>query len=254
MVIQIRYTHPADGLVEQELSYQDEPFTVGRSEDCTVCLPPSELSRLALVIEEPEEKRLRIKGGQRFGYVLVTRADGVRKATLDLDEELICGAGTYQVLLRTTAEDLLTVEVRVSEKQRIIEPGALTMGLWSRHQVFDPTPEDDWRWLAVLAAVATQTKARRKGDALKSLAKAWHAGDWHANLQGKLDKVLQQLGHPPGSDKLDAIANEVLSSGVVQAADYLAFRDEVQRRALSYLSRAEIGLLGWGYLARGDRK
>ena len=212
MVIQIRYADPADGLlVERELSYQDEPFTVGRSDDCTVCFSKSELSRLALVIEEPEEKRLRVKGGQRYGYVLVTRSDGVRKATLDLDEELTCGAGTYQVLLRTTAEDLLTVEVRVSEKQRIIEPGALTRGAWSRQQVFDPTPEDDWRWLAVLATVATQTKARHKGDAVQSLAMAWHGGHWPANLQGKLDKVLQQLAYRgSGSNKLDAIATEVL--------------------------------------------
>lgn len=253
MVIQIKFAHPDDGRrVDLELSYEDEPFTVGRSEDCTVCLPPSELSRFALVIEEPEERRLRIKGGQRYGYVQVMRADGVRKATLDLNEEFVCGAGTYHVLLRTTSEELLAVEVTVSEKQRIIEPGAITIGMWTRRQVFDPTPEDDWRWVAVLATVVAQTNARRKGHALELLAKAWHGGNWHANVQGRLDKVLEHLGYRgSSSNKLDAIASEVLNSGAVQAVDYLAFRDEVQRRALSYLSRADIGSLGWGYLARG---
>lgn len=253
MVIEIKFEHPDDGRqVDLALSYEDEPFTVGRSEDCTVPLSPSELSRFALVIDEPEETRLRIKCGQRYGYVQVTREDGVRKATLAHREEFVCGAGTYRVLLKTASQELLAVEVIVGDRQRVVEPGVVTTGMWNRRQLFDPTPEDDWRWLAVLATVVAQTNARRKDDALKLLAKAWHGGDWHANVQGKLDKVLEHLGHRgSGSNKQEAIASEVLSSGVIQPADYVAFRQEVQRRALNQLNRADIGLLGWGYLARG---
>lgn len=253
MVIEIKYQHPDDGRPNiVELSYDDEPFTVGRSEECTVSLPPSELSRFALVIEEPEETRLRIKGNQRYGYVQVTRADGERKATLGHGEELVCGAGTYCVLLRTATEELLVLEVSVPARARVMQPGALTVGMWSRSHLFNPTPEGDWRWLAALATVVAQTPARRKGEALDQLAKAWHDGDWSANMQSRLDKVLERLGlRPSGTNKLDAIASEVRSSGVIQAADYSAFRNEVQRRALNHLSRAEIGLLGWGYLARG---
>lgn len=256
MVIQIKFEHPDGGpQVTLERSYKDEPFTVGRAEECTVSLRPSDLSRFALVIEEPVEKRLRIKGGQRYGYVSVTREDGVRKATLGLDEEFVCGAGTYHVLLKATSDELLAVEVTVSEQQRVVKPGAVTVGIWNRRQVFEPTPEEDWRWVAALATVVAQSNARRKGDALELLARAWHDGDWRANVQGRLDKVLERLGYRgSGSNKLDAVASEVLSSGVIQPADYLAFRDEVQRRALNYLSRADVGSLGWGYLARGDRR
>ena len=253
MVIEIKFEHPDDGRqVDLALSYQDEPFTVGRSEDCTVSLTPSELSRFALVIEEPEERRVRIKCGQSYGYVQVTREDGVRKATLDLGEEFVCGAGTYRVLLKTASKELLTVEVIVGDRQRVVEPGVVTIGMWNRRQLFNATPEEEWRWLAALATVVAQSHARRKGEALDLLAKAWHGGDWNANVQGRLDKVLDRLGYRgSGINKLEAIATEVLSSGVIQRADYVAFRHEVQRRALNQLDRADIGRLGWGYLTRG---
>lgn len=253
MVIEIKYEQPDDGSrVAMELSYEDEPFTVGRSEACTVTLSPAELSRFALVIAEPEETRLKIQGWQRYGYVQVTRADGVRKATLAHGDEFVCGAGTYSVLLRTASEDLLTVDVIVMDRPRVVQPGVITTGMWNRKQMFDPTPEEDWRWLAALATVAAQTNARHKGNALAALATAWHGGSWNANMQGRLDKVLERLGYRgSGIDKQQAIASEVRSSGVIQPADYMAFREEVQRRALNHLSRAEIGLLGWGYLTKG---
>ncbi len=253
MVIEITYEHPDDGSrVALESSYEDEPFTVGRSEACTVTLPPTWLSRFALVIAETEDTRLKIQSGQRFGYVQVTRADGERKATLAYRDEFVCGAGTYSVLLRTASEEVLELNVIVMGSRRMVEPGMITIGMWNRKQIFDPTPEEDWRWLAALATVVAQTNARHKGNALKSLATAWHGGNWNANMQGRLDKVLERLGYRgSGIDKQQAIASEVRSSGVIQQADYMAFREEVQLRALKNLSRAEIGLLGWGYLTRG---
>lgn len=127
----------------------------------------------------------------------------------------------------------------------------VTVGMWNRKQIFDPTPEEDWRWLAALATVAVQTNARHKGKALAALATAWHGGNWNANIQRRLDKVIDSLRPAEVGDKQQAIASVVRSSGVIQPADYLAFRDEAQRRALKHLSRAEIGLLGWGYLTRG---
>lgn len=253
VAIEIRYLLPDDGGWHQvSLSYEDEPFTVGRSDGCSVRFHQTEVSRFALVIEEPTETRLRIQGNQRYGYVQVNRSDGTRKATLGHGEEFLCGAGSYDVLLRTATEELLSVKVSVPESPSARQVGALTVGSWSRHQLLNPTPDDDWRWLAALATVVAQTSARRKGDALDQLATAWHGGHWPANVQGRLDKVLDRLAlRLPGTNKLDAIASEVRSSGVIQSADYSAFRGEVQRRALQRLSRAEIGLLGWGYLARG---
>lgn len=252
-MIEVSYQHPDDRswrLVN--LSYEDEPFTVGRSDVCSVWFPQSGVSRFALVIEEPTETRLRIQGNQRYGYVQVNRSDGARKATLGHGEEFLCGAGSYNVLLRTGTEELLSVTVSVPESPGARQMGTLTVGLWDRHHLLNPTPEDDWRWLAALATVVAQTSARRKGDALEQVATAWHGGHWPANVQGRLDKVLDRLGlRLPGINKLDAIASEVRNSGVIAAADYSAFRGEVQRRALQHLSRAEIGLLGWGYLARG---
>lgn len=252
MVIEIKYQH-RDGYPNKvDLSYEGEPFTVGRSPECTVALDQPNLSRFALVIEEPEETRVRIKSNQRYGYVQVTREDGERKATLGLGEEFACGAGTYRVQLRTAAEEVLAVEVTVPARLRVMQPGALTVGMWSRSQLFNPTPEDDWRWLAALATVVAQTSARRKGEALDQLATAWQGGSWPANVQNRLDKVLRRLGlHASRINKLDSIAAEVRSSGVIQAVDYSDFRNEVQRRALIHLSRGEIGLLGWGYLAGG---
>ena len=74
MVIEIKYKHPDDGSgVARELSFDDEPFTVGRSETCTVALSPTDLSRVALLITEPEDTRLKIESRQRGGYVQVTR-------------------------------------------------------------------------------------------------------------------------------------------------------------------------------------
>lgn len=247
-MIEIKFEHPDEGPGHTELSYDDEPFTVGRSEDCTVSLPTDQLSRLALVIK-PEGMRLKIWCGQRFGYVHVTRDDGVRKATLHGDEEFGCGAGTYRVLLRTAAEEVFTAEVSVGERQRILEPGVITTGMWSHRQLFDPTPEDDWRWFAALVTVVAQSNARHKGKALGLLAKAWHYGDWNGHVQKRLDKVIEKLAYTePGANKQDAIAFHVRSAGLIQPADYVAFRDEVQSRARTHLSRADIGLLGWSYL------
>jgi len=252
-VIEIKYKHPDDGSgVAWELSYDDEPFIVGRSETCTVTLPPTDLSRLALLIAEPEETRLKVESWQRVGFVQVTRADGERKATLTYGDELVCGAGTYSLLLRTASTAVLEVTVVVPERPRMVEPGMVTVGMWNRKQIFDPTPEEDWRWLAALATVAAQTNTRHKGKALAALAAAWHDGNWNANMQGRLDKVLDHLGYRgSGIDKQQAIASLVRSSGVIQPAEYTAFREEVQRRAVQHLSRADIGLLGWGYLTRG---
>ncbi|KRA37929.1 MULTISPECIES: FHA domain-containing protein [unclassified Nocardioides] len=252
MVIEISFEDPnGGGHVHKELSYENEPFTVGRSDACSVSLPPVELSRFALVIEAHEDRRVKIKCGQSYGYVQVTREDGVRKATLELGEEFSCGAGTFRVLLKTASAEILTVEVVLKDSQQRIEPGVITVGMWSRQHLFAPTPEEDWRWVAGLATVVAQTNAARKGEALDLLAKAWHSGEWHANVQGRLDKVLERLGYRGAGNKLEAISSEVLSSGVIDAKDYRAFRDEVQRRALNYLSRADIGKLGWGYLVRG---
>lgn len=252
-MIEIEYKHPDNGSrVVRTLSYHDEPFTVGRAETCTVTLPPTDLSRHALQIAEPAETRLKVESWQRYGFVQMTRADGERKATLAYGDELVCGAGTYSLLLRTASTTALEVTVVVPERPRMVEPGMITVGKWNRSQIFDPTPEEDWRWLAALATVAAQTNARHKGKALTALAAAWHHGNWNANMQGRLDKVLDRLGHGgTGIDKQQAIASFVRSSGVIQAADYTAFRDEVQRRAIQYLSRGDIGLLGWGYLTRG---
>ena len=134
----------------------------------------------------------------------------------------------------------------------MVEPGMVTVGMWNRRQIFEPTPEDDWRWLAALATVAAQTHARDKGKALKALATAWYDGNWKANLQTRLDKVIGQLQLAgSGVDKQAAIASLVRSSGVIQPADYVAFREEVQRRAIQHLDRPAIGLLGWGYLRKG---
>ena len=124
--------------------------------------------------------------------------------------------------------------------------------MWSRAQIFDPTPEADWRWLAALTAVAAQTKAQQQGKALTALATAWHEGTWKANLQKRLDKVIDHLGlAAAGVDKQPAIASWVINSGVIQPADYVAFRDEVRRRALRHLSREEIGQLRWGRFTGG---
>lgn len=251
-MIEIKYKDPDDGRdVVREWSYDDRPFIVGRSETSTVAFAPTDLSRFALLIAEHADTRLKIECRQRAGYVQVTRADGVRKATLADGDELLCGAGTYTVLLRTASQDILETTVVVPDRPRIVNPGIVTVGMWSRSQIFNPTPEEDWRWLAALTTVAVRTKARHPGKALQALAKAWHDGKWNANMQGRLDKVIDRLRIAEVDDKQQAIAAFVRSSGVIQPADYVAFRDEVQRRALLHLDRAEIGLLNWGYLTRG---
>jgi hypothetical protein len=250
MVMELKYMDPNDGRpVVREWSYDDEPFKVGRSGTSTVVLSPTDVSRVALLIAEHEDTRLKIACRQRGGYVQVTREDGVRKATLADGDELICGAGTYSVLLRTASQDILEITVVVADRPRMVNPGMVTVGMWNRKQIFEPTPENDWRWLAALTTVAAQTKARHQGNALRALAAAWHDGNWKANLQTRLDKVIGQL-HLTGSgvDKQAAIASFVRSSGVIQPADYVAFREEVQRRAIQHLDRPDIGLLGWGDL------
>ena len=250
MVMEIKYKDPDDGsAVVREWSYDDEPFKVGRSGTSTVALSPTDVSRVALLIAEHEDTRLKIECRQRGGYVQVTREDGVRKATLADGDELICGAGTYSLLLRTASQDILEITVVVADRPRMVKPGMVTVGMWNRKQIFDPTPEEDWRWLAALATVAAQTNARHKGKALEALAAAWHDGNWNANTQGRLDKVIGQLQLAgSGVDKQAAIASFVRSSGVIQPADYVAFREEVQRRAIQQLDRPDIGLLGWGDL------
>ncbi len=133
------------------------------------------------------------------------------------------------MLLRTAAEEVFTAEVSVGESQRILEPGVITTGMWSHRQLFDPTPEDDWRWFAALVTVVAQTNARHKGKALDLLAKAWHYGDCNGHVQKRLDKVIEKLAYTePGANKQDAIAFQVRSAGLIQTADYVAFRDEVQ--------------------------
>lgn len=252
MIMEIKYKDPNDGsAVVRKWSYDDEPFQVGRSEMSTVVLSPGEVSRAALRIAQHEEARLKIMCQQRGGYVQVTR-DGVHKATLAAGDELICGAGTYKVQLRTASKDILEITVVVTtDRPRMVNPGVVTVGMWNRRQIFEPTPEDDWRWLAALTTVLAKTKARQKTDALMDLADAWHAGDWKANLQNRLDKVISQLDLAgSGVDKQTAIATFVRNSGVIQPADYLAFRDEVQRRAVLHLDRPRLGLLGWGDLTR----
>lgn len=255
MVIELRYADP-DGSrpVIREWAFHNEEFTVGRSEGSTVALSPTDLnlSRTALVISEVEGLRVKIECNQRPGYVRVTRIDGEHKATLNRGDELVCGAGEYMVLLRTASKDVLELRVAVSGRPTMPELGVLTQGMWSRSQIFDPTPEVDWRWLAALTAVAAQTKAQHQGKALTALATAWYGGTWKANLQKRLDKVIEHLGLVgTGVDKQTAIASWVISSGVIDPADYLAFRDEVRRRALLHLRREEIGLLNWGRFARG---
>ena len=252
-MIELRYTEPGDATaVVREWAFHNEEFTVGRSEASTVSLSPADLSRTALIISEVEGLRVKIECNQRPGYVRVTRADGEHKATLNRGDELICSAGAYTVLLRTASQDVLEVRVGVRDRPKIVEPGMLTQGMWSRAEIFDPTPEADWRWLAALTAVAAQTKAQHQGKALTALASAWYEGTWKANLQKRLDKVIDHLGLAGiGIDKQSAIASWVTTSGVIQPADYLAFRHEVRRRALLHLNREDIGLLNWGRFTRG---
>jgi hypothetical protein len=255
MVIELRYADPNDGTpVVREQAFHNEEFTVGRSEASTVALSPTDLnlSRTALVISEVEGLRVKIECNQRPGYVRVTRADGEHKATLNRGDELVCGAGAYTVLLRTASQDVLEVRVGVPGRPSMPELGILTQGMWSRSQIFDPTPEADWRWLAALTAVAAQTRAQHQGKALTALATAWHGGAWKANLQKRLDKVIDHLGLVgSGIDKQPAIASWVISSEVIDPADYLAFRHEVRGRALQQLKREDIGLLNWGRFTRG---
>ena len=67
-----------------------------------------------------------------------------------------------------------------------------------------------------------------------------------------MDKVIDHLGLTgAGIDKQPAIASWVINSGVIQPADYLAFRHEVRRKALLHLNREEVGLLNWGRFTRG---
>ena len=71
-------------------------------------------------------------------------------------------------------------------------------------------------------------------------------------LEGWDDKVIDHLGLAgSGVDKQLAIASWVINSEVIDPADYLAFRQEVRRRALLHLKREDIGLLNWGRFARG---
>jgi hypothetical protein len=254
-VIELRYTAPDDGApVVREWSFHNEEFTVGRSATSTVALSPTDLtlSRTAMMISEVEGLRVKIECNQRPGYVRVTRADGEHKATLNRGDELVCSAGTYTVMLRTASQDTFEVRVAVPDRPSMPAPGMLTQGMWSRAQIFDPTPEADWRWLAALTAVTAQTRARQQGKALTALATAWHHGTWKANLQKRLDKVIDHLELTgAGIDKQQAIASWVINSAVIQPADYLDFRHEVRRRALLHLSREDIGLLNWGRFTRG---
>lgn len=251
-MIEISFDHPDGGQrVVLGTSEESGSFTMGRSSDCSLVLAPAELSRCALTIAEAEDDQVQITGGQRYGYVQVTRADGVRKATLAVGEEVVFGAGTYRVVLRTSTADVLSLDVRVTARRRNEMLGVQTVGMWSRAQIFQPTPEDDFRWLAALAAVVAHTPAKRKGDALGKVARAWHAGDWPANLQRRLDKVREHLDlADTGGNKQDEIASWVHTTGVIQSADFAAFTEEVKRRAADNLSRADMGLLGWGRYAR----
>jgi hypothetical protein len=255
-VIEIGFDHPDDGQpVVLGTSKESGSFTVGRSPDCSIVLTQGELSRCAMTIAEAEHDQVRITGGQRYGYVQVTRSDGVRKATLAAGEEVVCGGGTYRIVLRTSTADVLSLELRVTVRMRNELPGVQTVGRWSRPQIFEPTREDDVRWFAALAAVIAHTPARRKGDALAMVARAWCGGDWSASVPRKLDKVRKHLGlADTGANKQDEIASWVHATGVIASAEFAAFTDEVKKRAADNLSRAEMGHLGWGRYARERQK
>jgi hypothetical protein len=251
-MIEISFDHPDNGQpVVLGTSKESGSFTVGRSSDCSLVLSPAELSRCAVTIAEADDDHACITGGQRWGYVQVTRADGVRKATLAAGEQVVCGDGAYRVEVRTSTANALSLRLRVTSRQRNELLGVQTVGAWSRAQIFHPTPEDDLRWMAALAAVVAHTPARQKGDALSSVAKAWHEGDYPMSLQRKLDKVREYLGlSDNGGNKQDQIASWVHETGVIPSADLADFTEEVRRRAAATLGRAEMGLLGWGRYAR----
>ena len=140
-MIEIRFNHPDDGQrVVFGTSKETGSFTVGRSSDCSLVLTPAELSRCALTVEEADDDQVRITGGQRYGYVQVTRADGVRKATLAAGEEVVCGDGTYRLVLRTSAADVLSLDVRVTARRRNDLPAYRRSECGVGGQIFRPTP------------------------------------------------------------------------------------------------------------------
>lgn len=256
MSVQVRFLHPVAGAVFVELEPGDRGLSIGRSSACTYTFDPPNLSRIALVIESADDGRARVVGGQSIGFVRATRVgDGVAVATLSSGADQTLGAGTYQLSLKVEGQTFLTLELDVPESWRPAQPGSITQGFWTRNLIMNPTPEDEWRWLAALVTIAWRTGATRKSayPNLKLLGVAWHGGTWRTkNVSDRLSDVLVKLGYTGTyPDKIAVIADDVLHSNVIARADYLDFEAEVKRRAVIHLNRADLGKLGWGRLAGG---